>query len=75
MTKIAGSGPDLNPDPDPLVKGMDPRIRIRIWIHTKMSWNRNIGKKGVEIWAFDGTQMLPSSKVYFYSAWTVPLKE
>ncbi len=31
MTKIAGS------DPDPLVRGMDPRIRI----HTKMSWIRN----------------------------------
>jgi hypothetical protein len=28
----------MNPDPDPLVRGMDPRIRI----HTKMSWIRNI---------------------------------
>jgi hypothetical protein len=27
--------------PDPLVRGMDPRIRIRI--HTKMSWIRNTG--------------------------------
>ncbi len=40
MTKIAGSGiqdscPD--PNPDPLVRGMDPRIRI----HPKMSWIRN----------------------------------
>jgi hypothetical protein len=26
-------------DPDPLVRGMDPRILIRI--HTKMSWIRN----------------------------------
>jgi hypothetical protein len=26
-------------DPDPLVRGMDPRIRIRI--HIKMSWIRN----------------------------------
>ncbi len=26
-------------DPDPLVRGMDPRIRI----HTKMSWIRNTG--------------------------------
>jgi hypothetical protein len=26
-------------DPDPLVRGMDPRIRI--WIHIKMSWIRN----------------------------------
>ncbi len=25
------------PDPDPLVRGMDPRIQI----HTKMSWIRN----------------------------------
>jgi hypothetical protein len=33
--------PDLNPDPDPLVRGMDPRIRIRI--HTKMSWICNTG--------------------------------
>jgi hypothetical protein len=30
------------PDPDPLVSGMDPRIRIRV--HTKMSWIRNTGK-------------------------------
>jgi hypothetical protein len=28
---------DPNPDPDPLVRGMDPRIRI----HSKMSWIRN----------------------------------
>ena len=27
-------------DPDPLVRDMDPRIRIRI--HSKMSWIRNI---------------------------------
>jgi hypothetical protein len=26
-----------DPDPDPLVRGMDPRIRI----HSKMSWIRN----------------------------------
>jgi hypothetical protein len=33
--------PDPHPDPDPgpLVRGMDPRIRIRI--HTKISWIRN----------------------------------
>ncbi len=30
-------------DPDPLVRGMDPRIRNRIRIHPKMSWIRNIG--------------------------------
>jgi hypothetical protein len=28
---------------DPLVRGMDRRIHIRIWIHTKMSWIRNTG--------------------------------
>jgi hypothetical protein len=33
--------PDPNPDPDPLVRGIYPRIRIRI--HTKMSWIRNTG--------------------------------
>jgi hypothetical protein len=35
--KIEGSGPD----PDPLVRCMDPRIRI----HTKMSWIRNTASK------------------------------
>jgi hypothetical protein len=35
MMKKEGSDPDR----DPLVRGMDPRIRIRI--HTKMSWIRN----------------------------------
>jgi hypothetical protein len=30
-------------DPDPLVRGMEPRIRIRI--HLKMSWIRNTDKK------------------------------
>jgi hypothetical protein len=32
---------DPDPDQNPLVRGMDPRIRIRI--HTKMSWIRNTG--------------------------------
>jgi hypothetical protein len=32
-----------HPDPDPLVRGMDPRIQIRIRIHTKMPWIRNTG--------------------------------
>jgi hypothetical protein len=32
--------PHPHPDPDPLIRGMDPRIRIRI--HTKMSWIRKI---------------------------------
>jgi hypothetical protein len=44
MTKIAGSGSRIrmriqDPDPDSFVRGMDPRIRIRI--HPKMSWIRN----------------------------------
>ncbi len=38
--------PDADPDPnpDPLVRGMDPRILIRIRIHTKMSWIRNTAR-------------------------------
>ncbi len=32
-----------DPDPDPLVRGMDLRIRIRI--HTKMSWIRSTAKR------------------------------
>jgi hypothetical protein len=36
MTKIEGSGP--------LVRGIDPRIRIRI--HIKMSWMRNTALRG-----------------------------
>jgi hypothetical protein len=31
--------PDPHPDPDPLVRGMDPRILI----HTKISWICNTG--------------------------------
>jgi hypothetical protein len=39
MMKIEGSGSkDPDPNTDLLVRGMDPRIRIRI--HTKMSWIR-----------------------------------
>jgi hypothetical protein len=30
---------DPDPDPDSLVKGMDPRIQIRI--HTKIAWIRD----------------------------------
>ncbi len=33
MLPASVADPYLNPDPDPLVRGMDPRIRI----HTKMS--------------------------------------
>ncbi len=31
----------FDPDPDPLVRGMDPQIQIQI--HTKMPWIRNTG--------------------------------
>ncbi len=43
MTKIARSG-----SRDPLVRGMDPRIRI----HHKMSWIRNTGYLIVNNWYF-----------------------
>jgi hypothetical protein len=36
-------GPD--PHPDPLVRGMDPRIRI----HTKISWIRDTGQEDTEL--------------------------
>jgi hypothetical protein len=35
----------LDPDPDPLVRGMDPRIRI----HSKISWIRNTGSHNFRI--------------------------
>ncbi len=41
--RIRIQDPDPDPNPNPLVGGMDPRIRIRI--HTKMSWIRNTGNK------------------------------
>jgi hypothetical protein len=31
----------FDPEPNPLVRGMDPWIQIRIRIHPKMSWIRN----------------------------------
>jgi hypothetical protein len=37
---MAGSGSAS----DPLIRGMDPRIRIRIQIRTKISWIRNTGR-------------------------------
>jgi hypothetical protein len=37
-----------DPGPDPLVRGMDPRIRIRIRIRTKISWIRNTGTSGLK---------------------------
>jgi hypothetical protein len=36
---------DPDPNPDSLVRGMDPRIRIRIRIHSKMSWIRNTDQR------------------------------
>jgi hypothetical protein len=32
-----------DPNPEPLARGMDPRIRICIRIRTKISWIRNTG--------------------------------
>jgi hypothetical protein len=40
------------PASDPLVRGIDPRIQIRIRIHTKMSWIRNT------VWDCCGTESL-----------------
>jgi hypothetical protein len=39
MNILCYSVADPNPDSDPLVKGMDPRIWIRL--HNKMSWILN----------------------------------
>ncbi len=39
--RIRIQDPDPDPNQDPLVRGMDPRIGIRIRIHSKMSWIRN----------------------------------
>ncbi len=44
ILKVNDESKDPHPDPDPLVRGMDPRIRI----HTKMSWIRNTGLQGHE---------------------------
>ncbi len=61
VTKIAGSG---DPNPDPLVRGMDPRIRI----HTKMSWIRNTSSRGsnsatsgsLSLWTARGRSATPA---------------
>jgi hypothetical protein len=45
-------------DPDPLVRGMDPRILIRIRIHPKMSWIRNTAFNHAKIRQFDSTKEL-----------------
>ena len=41
LRKVNDETSRIHPDPDPLVRGMDPRIQIRIRIHPKMSWIRN----------------------------------
>ncbi len=45
-----------DPDPNPLVTGMDPRTRIRI--DTKMSWIRNTGSKTNTDLTITGTKQL-----------------
>ncbi len=58
--KIEGSGwhpdPDSDTDqnPDPSVRGMDPRIRI----HNKMSWIRNTGNQTVVYIIRDGSVLI-----------------
>ncbi len=41
-------------DPDPIVRGMDPRIQIRIRIHTKMSWIRKTSRLKINSAIFPG---------------------
>ena len=41
--------PHSDPNPDPLVRGMDPRIQIRIRMHSKISWIRNTESEVIEI--------------------------
>jgi hypothetical protein len=55
MTKIA--------DPDSLVSGMDSRIRI--WIHTKMSWIRNTARSKNEIDCMSILERRPGPTVVF----------
>jgi hypothetical protein len=45
-----GPHPDPDPNPDSLVRGMDPRIQIRIRIHTKMSWIQNTDLDTLYCW-------------------------
>ncbi len=66
-SRIRIQDPDPNPDPDPnadpvpdpdpvlLVRGMDPRIRIRI--HPKMTWIRNTGIVGRQRFGSDPDQI------------------
>jgi len=41
-SRIRIHDPDPDPNRDPLVRGMDPRIRIQIRTHPKMAWIHNI---------------------------------
>ena len=41
LTVMDDFGTDPHPHPDPFVRSTDPRIRIDIWIRTKMSRIRN----------------------------------
>jgi hypothetical protein len=51
-----------DPDPDPLVRGMDPRIRI--WIHTKMSWIRKTAFECIQLFLVSkGLKPEPESKL------------
>ncbi len=67
---------NTNPDPDPLVWGMDPRIQIRIWIHTKTSWIRNTGcsqpPSGTKAVAFTIFTCLSAS---FFTLCSLPLQK
>ncbi len=72
VTKIAGSGSRIwiqDPDPDTLVRGMDPRIRI----HTKMSWIRNTAFKTLFILT-DGVNSVPDWIPFSASSYKVLIK-
>jgi hypothetical protein len=56
--RIQDPDPDLIPDPDPLVRGMDPRIRFRI--HPRMSWIRNTAEHALQ------ANIEPALKIFVY---------
>ncbi len=55
-----------DPYPDPLVRGTDPRIRIRIQIHTKMS---RIGNTGFRAGSSSGLTWNPDPQIWFILCW------
>jgi hypothetical protein len=67
--KMEGSDPHPDPDlnPDPLVRGMDPRIRIRL--HTKMSWIRNTGQSSDARADREHTSLQERSGPYLLVTW------